>query len=137
MTLSDLSNSIKTLLSEQFPNIPVIVEDKGDIEMEANNALAKQGIYMLIRFPNIINQGNIGNNQIGLTVSSMLVQISEHPPVNRHKQNYIACQTLAIDVAKYLTNKLNGYITLNDIVSDYADTLMVGTVSFETTFIID
>lgn len=137
MTLADLSNTIKTLLSEQFPDIPVIVEDKGDITMEANNALAKQGIYMLVRFPHIINQGSIADNQLGLTVSSMLIQISEHPAVNRHKKNYIAGQNLSIDVAKFITNSLNGCATLNDITTDFIDTLAIASISFDTTILID
>lgn len=133
MKLSDLTLFIKDLLSVNLPELPIISEDKGDIDYEANNALAKQGIYALIRFPQLNYQGKI-NDKLSLTATSMIIQISENVPVNRHKSEYLTCNDYAIKISHILMNKLNGVATLIDINIDYVDGLLIATNNFETTF---
>lgn len=134
MKLADLTQSIKDLLQTNFPNVPVLCEDKGDIDFEAENALAKQGIYMLIRIPQLVNQGLNISDKLVLTATSMLIQVSENVPVNRHRTDYISANQLSLDVAEYLVGQLKSAVNLTDIVIDYVDGLLIATISFETTF---
>lgn len=133
MKFADLTDFIKDFLQTEFPELPIILEDKGDIEYEANNAIAKQGVYMLIRFPQFVFQG-ISNDKLGLTATSMIIQISENVPVNRHKTEFITANAYSFKVAKVVMDKLKNIVNLVDVYNDYVDGLMISTVNFETTF---
>lgn len=133
MKLSDLTTFIKDLLAVNLPELPIILEDKGDIEYEANNALSKQGIYALVRFPQLNFQGKI-NDKLSLTATSMVIQISENVPVNRHKKEYLTCNDYAIKVSQIVMQNLNGVANLVDINIDYVEGLLIATNNFETTF---
>lgn len=134
MTLSDLTTFIKDIISVNLPELPIIVEDKGDIDFEANNALAKQGIYALVRIPSMTYQGKPDSDKLYLTATSMLIQISENVPVNRHKTDYKTVHDYALRVSNIIMKNLPNIVTLIDINIDYVDGLLIATNNFETTF---
>lgn len=134
MTLSDLTLFIKDIISVNLPELPVIVEDKGDIDFEATNALNKQGIYALVRIPTMTYQGQTVDDKLSLTATSMLIQISENIPVNRHQTDYITVHDYAIKVGNVIQRNLPHAANLLEINIDYVEGLLVATISFETTF---
>lgn len=134
MTLSDLTTFIKDIISVNLPELQVIVEDKGDIDFEATNALSKQGIYALVRIPSMTYQGRTDADKLSLTATGMLIQISENIPVNRHKTDYITVHDYAIKVGNIITKNLPHVANLTEINIDYVEGLLVATISFETTF---
>lgn len=133
MKLTDLTTFVKDLLAVNLPELPIIIEDRGDIDYEATNALSKQGIYALIRFPTLSYQGR-SENSLSLTATSMIIQVSENISVNRHKNEYITCNQYAIQISQIILKELTAVATLVDINFDYVDGLLVATNNFETTF---
>jgi hypothetical protein len=133
MKFSDLTTYIKELLAEELPDLPILLEDRGDIEFESNNALAKQGVYALVRFPLLNYQGMTNNKKISLSASSMVIQVSENIPINRHKTAYVTANEYAIKISHIILNKLSTVANLIDINVDFVEGLLIASINFETT----
>lgn len=141
--ISEFLNAIKEDLENNFPKLKVLTEDRGDIQFETENALSKQGLYVLLRISDYQCNG-ISESKLAMELSSFIVQISEFVPVNRSSSNInndtvygISCQETSIEIAKFLYKKYNNILTLDNIHTDFIDGYFVSEIYFKTSVTID
>lgn len=141
--ISEFLNAIKEDLENNFPKLKVLTEDRGDIQFETENALSKQGLYVLLRISDYQCNG-ISDSKLAMELSSFIVQISEFVPVNRSSSNInndtvygISCQETSIEIAKFLYKKYNNILTLDNIHTDFIDGYFVSEIYFKTSVTID
>lgn len=141
--ISEFLNAIKEDLENNFPKLKVLTEDRGDIQFETENALSKQGLYVLLRISDYQCNG-ISKSKLAMELSSFIVQISEFVPVNRSSSNInndtvygISCQETSIEIAKFLYKKYNNILTLDNIHTDFIDGYFVSEIYFKTSVTID
>lgn len=141
MILSEFFGYLKDILSSKFPGLPIIIENKGNIETQMEEALAKQGMYALIRIPDYNFKG-IKDDAIVYDVFQLQVSVVENVIINRSNINITnvvygkSAQEVALQIANYLQFSLQPKLNLDNIHVDYIDKLFIADVYFNTTLAI-
>ena len=141
MTLSEFFNSLKDSLASKFPGLPIIIENKGDIQTSMEEALAKQGMYVLMRIPDYTFRGMNGDS-IVYDVYQLQLSVVENVIVNRSSINISdivygkSAQEVALQLANFMQFSFQPKMNLDNIHVDYIDNLFVADVYFNTTLAI-
>lgn len=142
MTLSEFFNSLKDSLASKFPGLPIIIENKGDIQTSMEEALAKQGMYVLLRIPDYTFRGMNGDS-IVYDVYQLQLSVVENVIVNRSSINISdivygkSAQEVALQLANFMQFSFQPKMNLDNIHVDYIDNLFVADVYFNTTLAIN
>lgn len=142
MTLSEFFNSLKDSLASKFPGLPIIIENKGDIQTSMEEALAKQGMYVLMRIPDYSFRGMNGDS-IVYDVYQLQLSVVENVIVNRSSINISdivygkSAQEVALQLANFMQFSFQPKMNLDNIHVDYIDNLFVADVYFNTTLAIN
>lgn len=142
MTLSEFFNSLKDSLASKFPGLPIIIENKGDIQTSMEEALAKQGMYVLMRIPDYAFRGMNGDS-IVYDVYQLQLSVVENVIVNRSSINISnivygkSAQEVALQLANFMQFSFQPKMNLDNIHVDYIDNLFVADVYFNTTLAIN
>ena len=141
MTLSEFFNSLKDSLASKFPGLPIIIENKGDIQTSMEEALAKQGMYVLLRIPDYTFRG-MNDDSIVYDVYQLQLSVVENVIVNRSSINISdivygkSAQEVALQLANFMQFSFQPKMNLDNIHIDYIDNLFVADVYFNTTLAI-
>ena len=141
MTLSEFFNSLKDSLASKFPGLPIIIENKGDIQTSMEEALAKQGMYVLMRIPDYSFRG-MNDDSIVYDVYQLQLSVVENVIVNRSSINISdivygkSAQEVALQLANFMQFSFQPKMNLDNIHVDYIDNLFVADVYFNTTLAI-
>lgn len=142
MTLSEFFNSLKDSLASKFPSLPIIIENKGDIQTSIEEALAKQGMYVLLRIPDYTFRGMNGDS-IVYDVYQLQLSVVENVIVNRSSINISdivygkSAQEVALQLANFMQFSFQPKMNLDNIHVDYIDNLFVADVYINTTLAIN
>lgn len=142
MTLSEFFNSLKDSLASKFPGLPIIIENKGDIQTSMEEALAKQGMYVLLRIPDYTFRGMNGDS-IVYDVYQLQLSVVENVIVNRSSINISdivygkSAQEVALQLANFMQFSFQPKMNLDNIHVDYIDNLFVADVYINTTLAIN
>lgn len=141
MTLSEFFNGLKDSLASKFPGLPIIIENKGDIQTSMEEALAKQGMYVLMRIPDYSFRGT-NVDSIVYDVYQLQLSVVENVIVNRSSINISnivygkSAQEVALQLANFMQLSFQPKMNLDNIHVDYIDNLFVADVYFNTTLAI-
>lgn len=141
MTLSEFFNGLKDSLASKFPGLPIIIENKGDIQTSMEEALAKQGMYVLMRIPDYSFRGT-NVDSIVYDVYQLQLSVVENVIVNRSSINISnivygkSAQEVALQLANFMQLSFQQKMNLDNIHVDYIDNLFVADVYFNTTLAI-
>lgn len=142
MTLSEFFNSLKDSLASKFPGLPIIIENKGDIQTSMEEALAKQGMYVLLRIPDYTFRG-MNDDSIVYDVYQLQLSVVENVIVNRSSINISdivygkSAQEVALQLANFMQFSFQPKMNLDNIHVDYIDNLFVADVYINTTLAIN
>lgn len=138
MTLSEFFDGLKDSLASKFPGLPIIIENKGDIQTGMEEALAKQGMYVLMRIPDYAFRG-MNADSIVYDVYQLQLSVVENVIVNRSSINISdivygkSAQEVALQLANFMQFSFQPKMNLDNIHVDYIDNLFVADVYFNTT----
>lgn len=141
MTLSEFFDGLKDQLASKFPGLPIIIENKGDIQTSMEEALAKQGMYVLIRIPDYSFRGT-NVDSIVYDVYQLQLSVVENVIVNRSSINISdivygkSAQEVALQLANFMQFSFQPKMNLDNIHVDYIDNLFVADVYLNTTLAI-
>ncbi len=105
MTLSSIQQGIAAILQADpyllQAQAEAIYENDGDLDAKIRTALAKLGLMVLVLTPACRRNG--AGSYIDATVT-VVIQVAEHPVINRARAGHVTALDMAEHIAAYLDN---------------------------------